>query len=114
MANEKNSTLSSSELAEVARLFAVLAEPARLVILQALQGGPLAVNQLVERCSMKQANVSKHLAVLHTRHLVKRERIGNLVIYEVADPMVYSLCHLVCSKMQRDLKRAVALFAPEI
>ena len=114
MANEKKFTLSRAQLALVARLFAVLAEPARLNILQALQAGPLSVTQLVERCALKQANVSKHLAILHAQRLVQRERCGNLVLYEVADPMVFSLCQLVCSKMQRDVKRAAALFYPEI
>lgn len=114
MANEKTVILSPAQLAVVARLFAVLAEPARLAILQALHGGPLTVTQLVEACSMKQANVSKHLALLHAQHLVKRERQGNSVLYEVADPMVFSLCELVCGKMERDVKRAAALFYPEI
>lgn len=114
MANEKKFMLSSAQLAVVARLFAVLAEPTRLAILQALQQGPLSVNQLVEACSMKQANVSKHLAILHTQHLVKRERQGTSVLYEVADPMVFSLCNLVCSKMQRDVKRSAALFYSDI
>ena len=114
MANEKKSILSAAQLAVVARLFSVLSEPARLAILQALQRGPLSVNQLVKACSMKQANVSKHLAILHTQHLVRRERQGTSVLYEVSDPMVFSLCNLVCNKMQRDVKRAATLFNPEI
>jgi DNA-binding transcriptional ArsR family regulator len=114
MANENNVILSQAQLTVVARLFAVLAEPARLAILQALHDGPRTVTQLVEACAMKQANVSKHLAILHAQHLVKRERQGNSVLYEVADPMVFSLCELVCGKMQRDVKNAAALFYPEI
>lgn len=114
MAIKNKSALSPAQLAIVARLFAVLAEPTRLAILQALQPGPRSVNELVETCGLKQANVSKHLALLHAQHLVKRERRGTSVIYAVADPMVFSLCQLVCSKMERDVKRTAALFAPEI
>ena len=82
--------------------------------MQALHNGPLTVTELVESCSMKQANVSKHLAVLHNHHLVKRERNGISISYEIADPMVFSLCDLVCGKMERDAKNVVELFHPDI
>ena len=106
--------MSSRQLAAVARLFAVLSEPSRLALLQALHAGPLTVGQLVADCSMKQANVSKHLAVLHDHRLVRRERDGTSIRYEIADPMIFSLCNLVCGKMQRDAKEAACLFNPEI
>ena len=113
MSTQKTS-LSRGQLLAVSRLFAVLAEPTRLTLLQALQSGPLSVNELVEACAMKQANVSKHLAVLHSHHLVKREREGISIRYEISDPMIFSLCNLVCSKMERDTKKAAAVFNPEI
>ncbi len=106
--------MSLAQLQAVARLFAVLSEPSRLLLLQVLHAGPLTVSELVEAAGMKQANVSKHLAVLHDHHLVKRERAGTSVRYQIADPMVLSLCNLVCGKMERDAKCAVALFHPEI
>jgi DNA-binding transcriptional ArsR family regulator len=114
MSNSKKPTLSAEQLAAVSRMFAVLSEPSRLLLLQALHDGPLSVTELVEATEMKQANVSKHLAVLHTHHLVKRERDGITIRYEIADPMIFSLCNLVCTKMQRDLKRAAAVFHPGI
>ena len=114
MATLKKLRMSLAQLEAVARLFGVLSEPSRLVLLQALHSSPLTVSELVETCDMKQANVSKHLAVLHDHHLVKRERNGVSVRYEIADPMIFSLCNLVCGKMQRDAKCAVALFHPEI
>jgi DNA-binding transcriptional ArsR family regulator len=68
----------------------------------------------METCALKQANVSKHLAVLHDHRFVKRSRDGTTVHYEIADPMIFELCTLVCGKMQRDAKTAVAMFNPEI
>jgi DNA-binding transcriptional ArsR family regulator len=79
-------------------------------LLQLLRNGPLTVTQLVDASGMKQANVSKHLALLHTHHLVKREREGISIRYEIADPMIFSLCELVCSKVERDTKKAAAAF----
>ena len=113
MSNARKKILSSGQLAVVSRLFAVLSEPSRLALLQALHDGPLTVSELVDGCSMKQANVSKHLAVLHDHHLVKREREGISIRYEIADPMIFSLCDLVCWKMQRDAKKVASLFRPE-
>ncbi len=106
--------MSRGQLEIVAGLFAALSEPSRLALLQALHKGPLAVHQLVKACQMKQANVSKHLGVLHQHHLVERKRDGASIRYQIADPMVFALCELVCGKMERDAKCAAALFAPEI
>jgi DNA-binding transcriptional ArsR family regulator len=114
MSTAKQRKMSRAQLGVVSRLFAVLSEPSRLLLLQALHNGPLTVSQLVKACAMKQANVSKHLAVLHDHHLVKRQREGISIRYEITDPMIFSLCNLVCGKMQRDAKCAAALFHPEI
>lgn len=114
MSTVKKKALSPAQLDAVARLFNVLSEPSRLALLQALQTKPLSVNELVESCGMKQANVSKHLAVLHDHRLVKRARAGVSVYYEIADPMIFSLCNLVCGKIERDNKQASALFSAEI
>jgi len=110
MSTRKKKLLSTSQLAAVARLFGVLSEPSRLALLQALRAGPHTVSELIEGCAMKQANVSKHLAVLHDHQLVKRERNGTSVCYEIADPMIFPLCNLVCGKMERDARKAAALF----
>jgi DNA-binding transcriptional ArsR family regulator len=114
MSTGKKRKMSPAQLEAVGRLFAVLSEPSRLLLLQALQGGPLTVTQLVEVCAMKQANVSKHLGVLHDHRLVKRHREGISIRYEIADPMIFALCNLVCGKMERDTMCAAAVFHPEI
>jgi DNA-binding transcriptional ArsR family regulator len=114
MSTKKKPGMSLAQLEAVARLFAVLSESNRLVLLQALQGRPLTVGQLVKVCAMKQANVSKHLRVLHNHRLVKRQREGISIRYEIADPMIFALCDQVCGKMERGRKCAAAFFHPEI
>jgi DNA-binding transcriptional ArsR family regulator len=114
MSAAKKKTMSPGQLCAVSRLFSVLSEPSRLALLQALHDGPLTVSQLMKASGLKQANVSKHLAVLYDHRLVRREREGVSVHYEIADPMIFSLCDLVCGKMQRDARKNVALFHPEI
>lgn len=110
----KKKKLSAAQLNVVSRLFAVLSEPSRLMLLQSLYDGPLTVNELVAISGMKQANVSKQLAILHDHRLVKRERDGTFIRYEIADAMVLSLCALVCGKIEKDTKCAAAVFHPDI
>ncbi len=114
MSTLKKKNLASEKFAAISRLFGALSEPSRLTILHALHDGPLTVTELTEVCAMRQANVSKHLAVLYDHHLVKREREGILIRYEIADPMIFSLCDLVCGKMEKDTRAAAALFHPSI
>lgn len=80
----------------IARRFRTLGEPYRLRILQELQGGELTVGELVNALDGNQPNVSKHLAILHDAGLVSRRREATSVYYEIADPMVFKLCDLVC------------------
>ena len=94
--------LDAGTIAEVARIFSVLAEPTRLQMLQLLRQGPLYVSDLVARLGAKQANVSKQLGVLHQAGLVGRERDGIQVRYFIAEPMIFELCGLVCDKLRRD------------
>ena len=107
---KKKKDLNSVQLKAVSRLFAALAEPNRLALFQILRGGPHSVGELVEASGATQTNASRHLAVLHDCRLVKRERSGTSIIYEIADPMIFSLCDLVCGKIQSDAKNAAALF----
>lgn len=100
--------MSDAQIARAAALFATLAEPSRLRLLQSLLGGPLTVGELVEATGLSQANVSKHLAGLHNARLVDKRREGVFVRYEIGDPVIDQLCSLVCAKLERDIRRDVA------
>lgn len=100
--------MSDAQVEEASRLFAILSEPSRLKLLRALMERALTVTELMEVTGMKQGNVSKHLGVLLTARFVKREREGNFARYEVADPRVFDLCHLMCARIEDDVKRRVA------
>ena len=49
----------------IAERFKALGEPARLQILDALRDGEATVTELVDATGLGQANVSKHLGLLH-------------------------------------------------
>ena len=99
-----NQTLTPELMALVAERFKALAEPARLQILNELRGGELTVGELVEATGLGQANVSKHLQLLHTMHCVSRRKDGLFVYYALADKTVFQLCDLMCGRLEAEAK----------
>ena len=87
--------LSSAQLDLVATRFKSLAEPSRLRILQALRQGEATVSGLVERTGFGQANLSKHLQVLHAAGWVERRKEGVSTWYRLADEDVLRLCDIM-------------------
>jgi ArsR family transcriptional regulator len=94
--------LSDEALELVSRRFAVLAEPMRLRLLQALFDGEKNVNTLVGLTGGTQANVSRHLQTLADAHLLKRRKEGLQVFYAIADPTIFRLCELVCGSLEKE------------
>jgi DNA-binding transcriptional ArsR family regulator len=93
-------TLTPARLETIAARFKVLSEPTRLLVLNALKAGPLHVNALVEATGLNQANLSRHLQVLHAHRFVARRREGLFVYYEIADDSVFTLCEVVCGPVE--------------
>lgn len=107
----KKSPLSDEALELVARRFAVLSEPMRLRLIQALFDGEKNVNALVEETGGTQANVSRHLQTLTQAHILSRRKEGLQVFYAIADPSIYKLCELVCGSLEKQLTRQVESLA---
>jgi DNA-binding transcriptional ArsR family regulator len=89
----------------VAERFKGLAEPARLRILDALRHGELTVGELGEKTGLNQANLSKHLQLLHTLEFVTRRKEGLFVYYNLASIDVFRLCDLMCGRLSSDRRR---------
>lgn len=83
----------------VAARFKALADPRRLALLSALQGGERTVNELAEKTKRPQPNVSQHLASLSRAGLVDSRREGTRVYYRIADPYVLRICDAVCDSL---------------
>jgi DNA-binding transcriptional ArsR family regulator len=108
---KKPRPLSAAALAQIARRFAVLAEPRRLQLLHALFDGEKSVNELVALTAGTQANVSRHLQTLAHAHLLTRRKAGLQVFYAIADPSIFRLCELVCGSLEKSLARQAGEFA---
>lgn len=99
-----NRELTPDLLDIVAARFKALGEPVRLQILSALRDGERTVNELVEITGQGQANVSKHLQLLHAMELVTRRRDGLHVRYCLADRDVFRLCDMMCGRIEAQMK----------
>jgi ArsR family transcriptional regulator len=107
---KKAPELSDEAIALIARRFAVLSEPMRLRLLQALMGGEKAVNTLVQTTGGTQANISRHLQTLADAGIVGRRKEGLQVFYSIADVSIFDLCELVCGSLEKQMAARATLF----
>ena len=103
--------LTPDVLALVAGRFKALAEPARLQMLVALRDGERTVSDLVEATGLGQANVSKHLQLLHALGFVARRKEGLFVHYRLASRSVFQLCDIMCDQIATEHRARRKLLA---
>jgi DNA-binding transcriptional ArsR family regulator len=102
----KRRVLSDDVIPQLAERFKALAEPARLQLLQVLEEGEQTVNALVERTGLGQANVSKHLQMLHSNGFVRRRKSGLFVFYDLIDRQVLKVCAVLRDRLPDESLRA--------
>jgi ArsR family transcriptional regulator, zinc-responsive transcriptional repressor len=78
-------------LSTVAFLAKSLSDENRLRVLLSLREGRLSVSALVETLQLSQPLISHHLKELKRSLLVKVERQGPFVYYELADPRILQI-----------------------
>jgi DNA-binding transcriptional ArsR family regulator len=95
-------TMSPELLELVADRFKLLSDPARLRILNGLRDGERSVGEIVEATGLSQANVSKHLAMLHGAGFVRRRKAGLFTMYVLADKTIFRLSDLMCGRIEAE------------
>ena len=93
------SELTPAALKLMADFFKVLSETSRLQIICSLKHGAKNVTEIIDATDLGQANVSKHLKVLTQAGIVARQQQGVSVYYEIANPLIFELCGLVCNSL---------------
>lgn len=84
--------LAAAQVADLSRLFKVLAGASRLRLLHALvRAGELCVNDLSRAAGMKSQAVSNQLQRLADRGIVEARRDGLNILYRIVDPCVTEL-----------------------
>jgi ArsR family transcriptional regulator len=90
MTHVSERAIDAGRVGRAAEIFAVLASPARVAIMEALAQGESSVSELVAMigglecvCSAERTNISKHLAVLREAGIVSSRGDGQRKIYRL-------------------------------
>ena len=78
-----------------ARIIKALAHPSRLMIIDYLADGPKCVCQIRDVVGYDQSTVSKHLSVLKNAGILKDEKRGLQVYYELRCPCILNFMSCV-------------------
>lgn len=100
-------TIPDAVLDRMAGKFRMLSDPTRLAILRAILPGERSVGEVVAATGLSQANVSKHLKMLAGSGMVCRRKEGLRSYYSVCDPLVETLCDIVCGTIEREARTQV-------
>ena len=101
--NPKHSQgLSSHDVTILAETFRLLGDPSRLRILLYCLQTPRSVGDIAESLDLSQTLVSHHLRLLRGARLVRSERHGKQIFYEVADAHVSTMLIDMASHMDED------------
>jgi DNA-binding transcriptional ArsR family regulator len=104
--------LPAELLDHVAERFRVLGDATRLSIIRTLlDDGEQNVGELVEQLGTSQANVSKHLRILHDARIVSRRAEGTSAYYSVTDPTLMPVCAIVCDRLRDQAATEAAVLA---
>lgn len=93
-----------------AEIFRALAHPTRIAIIELLRDeGETAVTAVYERLGLEQANVSQHLAVLRSTHIVVARKDGNQVFYSLRDRALGKVLDLMRQIFHAHLEESLSL-----
>jgi len=84
--------------------FKLLSEPMRLKILRVLCEKEHTVQEIVNQVNASQANISKHLALMHDNGVVNRRKEGLKCYYSIADESIVYACYLISKSIVENLQ----------
>jgi DNA-binding transcriptional ArsR family regulator len=87
--------------------------PARINLIEQLQGGPSAVHALVAAVGGTQQNISEHLLILHQAGIVAREKHGRTVHYRLVDSHVVKVLEKANDSLSYHLAELGRLAQPD-
>ena len=80
------SEFSNKELHDAVEGLRAISHELRLAILCHLAERPMSVTEIIDMTGAAQSNISQHLAKMRLMGLIKRERQGKQMYYQIADP----------------------------
>ena len=92
--------LGERQAAELADTFAVLGDPTRVRLVDALAHGELCVSDLAAVVGLTESAVSHQLRLLRGMRLVRARRAGRLMYYTLDDDHIIELLRLALTHVQ--------------
>jgi len=89
-----------SQLTDVVQLFAALADPTRLRLLNLMDGREVCVCYFVEILKQGQPKISRHLAYLRKTGIVRARREGKWMHYSIERPEDERACAILDATLQ--------------
>jgi len=103
-----------SEIFELhAEFCKMIASPKRLMIIELLAKGEMSVSEIADAIQIQHSNVSQHLRVMRSRHVVTSRKEGQTVYYRLTHSELREVCaqirRLVLDGMEKRGKKAKGL-----
>jgi DNA-binding transcriptional ArsR family regulator len=96
--------LDAAEINELhARVCKAIADPKRLLIINELRDGPMAVGDIAEALGISQPNASQHLSLLRDRGIVTTQRSGSSIYYALTSQKIVQAVDLLREFMAEEL-----------
>ncbi len=92
--------MDNTHLPELADLFRLLGDASRLSIVLHCMQAPIAVTEIANQTNLSQSLVSHHLRLLKAARLVKAQRQGRQIFYQVADFHITAMLSNMLEHMQ--------------
>ena len=99
-----NLNMPDEMLEAVSSRFKLLSEPMRLKILRVLCEREHTVQEIFIKVNATQANISKHLALMHENGVVNRRKEGLKCYYRIADDSIVYSCYLTSKSVVENLQ----------
>jgi len=70
----------------------MISSPKRLMIVELLANKELSVTELADALGVPHSNVSQHLRVMRSRHIVETRKVGQTVYYRLTNSKLPQIC----------------------
>jgi ArsR family transcriptional regulator len=90
-----NRILGDEELVRAAEVLKTVSHPARLRIIELLEGGERSVTEIQDCLGITQSLTSQHLSNMKVRGVLQSRKNGNMVYYSVRNPDVVKVIRCI-------------------
>lgn len=92
-----------------AEMCEVFSHPKRLEVIDLLREGEMTVNELARKLELTSGNLSQHLSLMKTRHILLSRKEGNQVYYRIANPKLIKCLDMMQEMLFEQIRQDAAL-----